>query len=126
MSEMDALRKDNLELQESRAELAMWRARQRRMEITGVGAAATHPDRRGGRSGVSGESHGMITTWARLGGAPQLATGFAVSASVGPRMTPLPTAASTTHVTTRAEPGLPPLDVQPCWGDQTVSSNVDI
>ena len=65
-----------------------------------------HPDRRGDDQEsrfVSGESHGTMTTWAGLGGAPRLATCFAVSASV----TPLPAAASTTHVTTRAEPGLP-------------------
>ena len=75
-----------MELQELRAELVMWRARQQRLETLGIGAG--HSTITPSLSGWDRETHARraemgatLTTWARLGGPPRPTTQLADSTS---------------------------------------------
>ena len=76
--ERDTLKQENLELDELRAELTMWRARQQRLETDrgtewSVSSATVRETcQRSERTGRIGTT---VTTWTRLGGEPQLSTG---------------------------------------------------
>ena len=134
MNERDALKRENMELQELQAELAMWRARQQRLETLGVGAG--HSTTTPSLSGWDRETHtrradtgATLTTWARLGGPPRPTTRLADSTSgtsrhwtalpTGPVTVctelPVPSSWAPTHVTAPvtsvAEASLPTMNL---------------
>ena len=85
--ERDTLKQENLELDELRAELTMWRARQRRLETdrgtewSDMPVSSATVRETGQRSKRTGGIGTTVTTWTRLGGEPQLSTGFTMPMS---------------------------------------------